>query len=115
MKRDKQAEEKAPKVLQEQIAPKGSRAFSTAARRNQAALSVPESSEAETLGHIFDLPDLPLPKDSHLKYRYDPIIKQVTGLLMQDGKLGVAQRVRPLVFLSIYYDQLIRMRNWTLC
>lgn len=33
------------------------------------------------------------PKMSKLKKRYEPIVEQVTKLLMQHGKLGVAQRV----------------------
>ena len=44
-------------------------------------------------GHIFDLPTLPLPKNDRLKERYDPLILQVTNLLMRDGKKGLAQRV----------------------
>lgn len=61
----------------------------------------PESAEVQNEGHIFGLPELPLPSTSHLKHRYDPIIHQVTNLLMQDGKLSKAQRVRPSVPLFI--------------
>ncbi|KAK4994940.1 hypothetical protein LTR66_005142 [Elasticomyces elasticus] len=43
-------------------------------------------------GHIFPLPELPLPRNTHLHYRYDPVVDQVTNLLMKDGKLSVAQR-----------------------
>jgi len=53
-------------------------------------------------GHIFGLPSLPIPSNANFKYRYDLIVKQVTGLIMQDGKLGVAQRVRSSVSLSIF-------------
>lgn len=53
----------------------------------------------ETAGHSFDLPALPLAANMHLKYRYAPIVKQVTNLLMRDGKLSVAQRVRSSVLL----------------
>lgn len=49
--------------------------------------------EAESEGHIFGLPELPIPSTSHIKHRYDPIIEQVTNLLMQDGKKSKAQRV----------------------
>src|SRR3954466_14229888 len=52
------------------------------------------------LGHKFGLPELPLPSSSNLKYRYDPIVLQVTNLLMKDGKKSVAQRVGSLVSLS---------------
>lgn len=60
-----------------------------------------ESADVQNQGHIFGLPDLPLPSTSTLKRRYDPVIHQVTNLLMQDGKLSKAQRVRPSVPLFI--------------
>lgn len=44
-------------------------------------------------GHKFGLPELPLPSEKHVKHRYDPIVDQMTRLLMKDGKLGKAQRV----------------------
>ena len=44
-------------------------------------------------GHKFGLPNLPLPSNTHLKHRYDPLVEQVTKLLMRHGKLSVAQRV----------------------
>ncbi|RKF73147.1 37S ribosomal protein S7, mitochondrial [Golovinomyces cichoracearum] len=43
-------------------------------------------------GHKFGLPELPIPSDGNLKYRDDPIVQQVTNLLMKDGKKSVAQR-----------------------
>lgn len=43
-------------------------------------------------GHKFPLPELPLPARMGKDYRYDPIVTQVTNLLMRDGKLSVAQR-----------------------
>jgi len=60
-----------------------------------------KGSDMASQGHIFGLPSLPIPANANFKYRYDPIVKQVTGLIMQDGKLGVAQRVRSSVSLSI--------------
>ena len=57
----------------------------------------PDSAEVQNPGHIFGLPELPLPSTSHLKHRYDPVVHQVTNLLMEDGKLSKAQRVRPSV------------------
>lgn len=57
----------------------------------------PEHAEVQQQGHIFGLPELPLPSTSHIKHRYDPLVHQVTNLLMQDGKLSKAQRVRPSV------------------
>jgi small subunit ribosomal protein S7 len=49
--------------------------------------------EAPTIGHKFPLPALPLPSKMHVKHRYDPILVQLTRLLMKDGKLSKAQRV----------------------
>ncbi|KAL9075873.1 MAG: hypothetical protein Q9161_001266 [Pseudevernia consocians] len=95
LKRDEKSQEKAPKVLQEELrasSPKGSRSYSTSAPRRAQAMIKPESAEVQNQGHIFGLPELPLPSTSHLKRRYDPIVHQVTNLLMQDGKLSKAQR-----------------------
>ena len=50
----------------------------------------------ETTGHTFGLPGLPIGSRDHLKYRYDPVVQQVTMLLMKDGKLARAQSVRPI-------------------
>lgn len=99
MKRDEKSQEKAPKVMQEQVqstSAKGTRAFSTSAHPRHEAMVGSEDSgvESSASGHIFDLPALPLPANMHLKYRYAPIVKQVTNLLMRDGKLSVAQTVR---------------------
>lgn len=51
----------------------------------------------ETPGLKFDMPTLPLPKDGHVKHRYDPVVEQVTNLLMRHGKKSVAQRVRCVI------------------
>ncbi len=51
----------------------------------------------EAQNEDFGLPELPLPSNANMKYRYNPVVKQVTSLLMRDGKLSVAQRVRPSV------------------
>lgn len=69
-----------------------SRQFSTYSKLRQEALITAEN-EAIVQGHIFDLPALPLPPNSNLKHRYDPIVKQFTNLMMRDGKLSKAQRV----------------------
>lgn len=45
-------------------------------------------------GHKFPLPDVnDLPRLSHLKRRYDPVLDQLTKSLMRHGKLSVAQKV----------------------
>jgi small subunit ribosomal protein S7 len=53
-----------------------------------ASSSVPEG----TKGHKFPLPSLPLPRELVKDHRYDPVVTQVTTLLMKDGKKSVAQR-----------------------
>ena len=68
-------------------------------------------------GHKYGLPDLPLPSETTLKNRYDPVVVQVTKLIMRDGKLSKAQRVRtdffffspffPSSFLPSFYTWLI--------
>ncbi|KAL8812661.1 MAG: hypothetical protein Q9223_000577 [Gallowayella weberi] len=95
LKRDEASQDKAPKVMQEQIqssSPNGTRSFSTCTRSRQEAVISFEDSGLQTSGHKFELPALPIPANMHLKYRYAPIVKQVTNLLMRDGKLSVAQR-----------------------
>lgn len=50
----------------------------------------------EMVGHKFPLPELPLPPFSNRKERYDPIVDQVTNLMMKHGRLSAAQRVSTL-------------------
>lgn len=56
--------------------------------------SAGETSEAISLGHKFPLPAKPYPEGFHLKKRYHPVLEQLSRLLMRDGRLSVAQRVR---------------------
>lgn len=44
-------------------------------------------------GVKFGTPTLPIPATSNLHHRYDPLVDQVTNLLMQHGKKSAAQRV----------------------
>ncbi|KAL8858067.1 MAG: hypothetical protein Q9178_005392 [Gyalolechia marmorata] len=100
LKRDETSQKKVPKVLQEQIqpsSPNSTRSFSTWARSRQEAIISFEDSGLQTTGHKFELPALPLAPNMHLKYRYAPIVKQVTNLLMRDGKLSVAQRKMAMI------------------
>lgn len=127
LKRDENSQIKPPRIIQEEIqksSPKGSRPFSTAARNRQKGLTQSEREESLGLkqfqgvengslsksqmsaaksnpGHIFHLPTLPLPENDRLEQRYDPLILQLTNLLMRDGKKGLAQRVWLLIFPSI--------------
>lgn len=46
----------------------------------------------ENAGHKFGLPAIPLPNNMHKDYRYEPIVDQVTNLMMQHGEKAKAQR-----------------------
>lgn len=100
LERDKDGQKKAPEVLKDALktsAPKGSRSYSTSVRNQQEAMITFEDTGIETQGHIFGLPELPLQSQLNMKHRYDPVVQQVTNLLMRDGKLSKAQRVSPSV------------------
>jgi small subunit ribosomal protein S7 len=101
VKGDKDAQEKLPKIMKDKLkatanaAPKGSRSYSTMTTQSgsrgldMGLVDVP----AATPGLKFEMPTLPLPKDGHVKRRYDPVVEQVTNLLMQHGKKSAAQTV----------------------
>ncbi|KAL8827806.1 MAG: hypothetical protein Q9191_002963 [Dirinaria sp. TL-2023a] len=102
--RDEESKDKAPEVMKRGLQNKpldGTRSFSTYARR-RAELAVTEARDSdieqdveqdvEQKGHIFDLPSLPLPSNANIKHRFDPVVQQVTALIMRDGKLALAQR-----------------------
>ncbi|THZ84528.1 ribosomal protein S7 [Aureobasidium pullulans] len=96
--------------------PSQTRSFSTSARSRQEELSASNESPFDEAivantnfgaselavpatpvtttptGHKFGLPTLPLPSNAHKDYRYDPVVRQFTNLMMQHGKLSVAQR-----------------------
>jgi small subunit ribosomal protein S7 len=106
VKGDKDAQEKLPKVMKDKLkangnaAPKGSRSYSTMTTQSgSSGLDMglvdvqPSTTLPQTPGLKFEMPSLPLPKDGHVKHRYDPVVEQVTNLLMQDGKKSVAQSV----------------------
>ena len=122
LQRDKEAQKHAPKVMQDMMKKQsgGTRSFSTSARRLQedvqaskdngggmgglpgdeasAALvanmiSQVDHSAAELhTGLKFSAPE-PLPKTENFRTRYEPLLDQFTKLLMQDGKLALAQKV----------------------
>ena len=120
LSRDEKAKGNAPKVLKEEAklsSPNGSRQYSTSARLwvqdimkqeptvmqkydrgDGQAISGQKPAKVQTFeegeGHLFGLPELPLPSKLHIRHRYDPIVEQVTNLIMQSGKLSQAQRVR---------------------
>lgn len=82
-------------------APKGSRSYSTmvtptsgSGELDMGLMDFKAPPAAPTLpGLKFDMPTLPLPKDGHLKHRYDDVVEQVTNLMMRHGKKSAAQRV----------------------
>jgi len=109
---DKEAQEKLPKVMKDAIKaskPSSSRSFSTSTRSRQDDMLQMMSDNPQTPAAIvgsglapiekaptgvkFGLPTLPLPADHNLHHRYDPLIDQLVGLLIRDGKKDVARRV----------------------
>lgn len=83
------------------LAPKGSRSYSTMTTQTGGSSGLdmglvevePAAKPQQSPGLKFEMPSLPLPKDGHVKHRYDPVVEQVTNLLMRHGKKSVAQSV----------------------
>jgi small subunit ribosomal protein S7 len=102
-KRDKEALENAPKSIKDEIKKQedlGKRSFSTLPSRRQdmKVISTDPSgaSIAQTVASLPEHWEDPLPplKPEHtLVGRYPAIIDQFVGLIMRDGKKGVAQQV----------------------
>lgn len=98
LKRDEEGKENAPKVIKDEMNDKN--AADNTTFENLLALGQMENianggslEDPVDLGHKFGLPELPIPSNSNIKHRYDPVVAQVTNLLMKDGKKSVAQRV----------------------
>jgi small subunit ribosomal protein S7 len=100
--------------------PKGSRSYSTMTTpasggvdmeiANSPSMMAPEVAE----GTKFGLVSLPLPKDGHVKHRYDPLVDQFTNLLMRDGQKSVAQRVGFFSEETVLHGSLIVPQNMAL-
>jgi small subunit ribosomal protein S7 len=60
-------------------------------------------------GLKFGMPELPLPRSDIMKKRYDPLIEHFTHMIMWDGKLSQAQKVRCLC--DLWRRFLITMAN----
>ncbi|KAL5116400.1 hypothetical protein ACEQ8H_005748 [Pleosporales sp. CAS-2024a] len=95
---DKEAQEKLPKVMKDKLKATGSRSYSTLTTQSGSGgpsmgpVHVPSASQpSPTPGLKFEMPSLPLPKDGHVKHRYDPLVEQFTNLLMRHGKKSIAQ------------------------
>jgi small subunit ribosomal protein S7 len=113
-------EDKAPEIIKDEINDKS--AAENVSFENLLALGQIQNistgghaTDPVDFGHKFGLPELPIPPNSNLKYRYDPIIVQVTNLIMKDGKKSVAQRVGSSVSLSfpsaLHYGADVPRRN----
>jgi len=82
--------------------PSGTRSYSTTARR-PAEVATVDFVETQALGleypdagvgHKFPLPDTTKwNKTNNFKRRYDPVLEQLTKMLMRHGKLSRAQSV----------------------
>ncbi|KAF2276926.1 30S ribosomal protein-like protein S7 [Westerdykella ornata] len=109
VKHDKALQDKLPKVMQDALkakssnsTPPGSRSYSTTTvSRTGGDLGIvdfsPPPTATDVPGTKFGLPSLPLPQGSHVKHRYDPVVDQVTNLLMRHGEKSVAQRNMALI------------------
>ncbi|EOD50183.1 putative 30s ribosomal protein s7 protein [Neofusicoccum parvum UCRNP2] len=104
VKGDKDAQKHLPQVMKDSLKAssglKGSRSFSTSAIRREEQMALtqePASVEPSAEGVKFGVVPFPLPAENRLKGRYDPVVQQVTNLLMQHGKKSVAQRNMALI------------------
>ncbi|EKD20490.1 putative 30S ribosomal protein S7 [Drepanopeziza brunnea f. sp. 'multigermtubi' MB_m1] len=106
LERDQEGREKAPQVIKKEMedTAKAADAADTTSFANLLALGQlhnisngGHASDPVDLGHKFGVPELPLPRDGNFKYRYDPVVSQVTTLLMRHGKLSAAQRNMSLI------------------
>ena len=147
--RDEKAKENAPQVLKDESkesglgenpsmspgkgkVPSETRSYSTTTRRRAQELAIVPGENnvleiANPTRHIFPLPELPIPSHLHMRHRYEPIVEQMTNLLMRDGKKAAAQRVRlssvlifssePLICRSLYSSKTttdVVTRTWHL-
>lgn len=79
----------APPEMEQSFAATSYAPSQTAADHTATTQSV---ADVEPKGHKFPLPPIPLPRELVKDHRYDPVVNQVTNLLMKDGKKSVAQR-----------------------
>lgn len=116
LQRDEEGKEKAPEVVKEEM--DGTKASANADMTtfaNLLALGQMENiaagghgSDPVTMGHKYGVPGLPLASNLNFKRRYDPVVNQVTNLIMKHGKKSVAQRVGSSVPTFLFCVQLLR-------
>lgn len=121
MERDQESIDKAPEVIKKDIDDKTADSAELTSFANLLSLGQMENivrgghgTDPVTVnmeGHKYGIPELPLPSDANFKYRYDPVVAQVTNLLMKDGKKSVAQRVGSSVSLFSFCVAVLR-RNF---
>ncbi|KAF8866713.1 30S ribosomal protein-like protein S7 [Acephala macrosclerotiorum] len=99
LRRDREGRDKAPEIIKDEIDGSNANASDATTFANLLALGQMQNiargghgSDPVTVGHKYDLPELPLASNMHLKRRYDPVVNQVTNLIMKHGKKSVAQR-----------------------
>ena len=104
LQRDPEAQKNAPEVLKNDFDPNQKRSYSTSTRRRAEATELLSQSAGLLatemiypdggFGHKFPLPDVSsISRTGKLRKRYDPVVDQVTKLLMRHGKLSQAQKV----------------------
>ncbi|OAA59484.1 Ribosomal protein S7 [Cordyceps fumosorosea ARSEF 2679] len=64
---------------------------------------VAELEDIHNLGHQWPLPQKPYPDGFNVKKRYHAVVEQITRLMMRDGKLATAQRVRIFRGADVYF------------
>jgi small subunit ribosomal protein S7 len=65
------------------------------------SLNALQISDGSGEGHKFPLPELPLPRDMIKKTRYDPVVEQLTNLMMRDGCKATAQRYMAFILQTL--------------
>jgi small subunit ribosomal protein S7 len=113
LKRDEEGKKYAPQVIKDEsnISKKdaaGSVTFENllALGKMEAIASGGHADDVSLEGLKFGEVQLPLAPRNNLKFRYDPVVTQVTNLLMKHGKLSVAQRVG-FQFLCNFCDSIL--------
>lgn len=88
-----------------QSAPEGQESAESESALNQLALDQLQLAsygldpfDPALVGHKYGLPELPIPSNMRAKHRYDPVVEQMTRLIMRDGKLSKAQRVSSMAY-----------------